>query len=271
MTDVLDTIEWELLTAIRRSNARRRRRRRLGFFGGAIFGLTVATAGVGAIGQGALDDVLNGNDAPSAGISAVPGAPRATLSLDDAGGNRWSLSLHRTDGGTIVLSALPDDLPRGPGNYVAVNGYSPLVLIAELQHGPVALAGPLLAERDGDVTRMVVGEVDDEARAVTVEVDGRRYPAQLTEQALEVDVPRPDPAGLTPEGRAMIDRLGGELRLRGFAVALPDDAIPAGVDRVVGTTETELADGTTVSEPLRLGCVVPACGATVYKLPDQDG
>lgn len=270
MTDVLDTIEWELLSAIRRSNARRRRRRRFGILGGAALGLTVATAGVGAVGHSVLDDLLNGNDTHTVNLRAVPDAPRARLSLDDAGGNRWTLSLHRTEGGQVVLTALPDDLPDD--RFAGVTAYNPLTLVLALQDGPLVMAVPAVAERGGRETRLLIGDVDADARAVTVVLGGRRYETRLTPQALVAPVERPPAEAITPEGTALLERLDDdELRLRGFAVALPDDALPAGVDRVAGTVETELQDGTVVSEPLQPACASAACGETVFKLPDQDG
>jgi hypothetical protein len=269
MSDVLETIEWELVAAIRRSNARRRRRKWLGFVGGGLLGLTVATAGVADLGPSALDRLLGGNDAPSAGITAIPDAPRATLSLDDAAGNRWSLSLHRTDGGVVVLAALPDDLPTD--RFAPVNGYSPLALAAELERSPVTLIGPVIARRDGTLSRLLVGEVEAGAQSVTVAIGGERYPAQLTPQMIVAPIRRPPEDELLPEGRALLERLGDELRLRGFAIALPASAIPAGADSVAGTVEIGLADGTTASKPLKATCVSPSCGETVFQLPDQDG
>ncbi|MDO8186370.1 hypothetical protein Q5424_18725 [Conexibacter sp. JD483] len=269
MSDVLDTIEWELLAAIRRSNARRRRRRWLGFAGGGLLGLTVATAGVAGVVPSALDRLVGGNDAPSAGIRAIPGAPRATLSLDDAAGNRWSLSLHRTDGGFVVLAALPDELPTD--RFAPVNGYSPLGLAAGMQDSPLALIGPVIAERDGTLSRLLIGEVEASARSVTVAIGGERYAAQLTPQQIVAPITRPPEDELLPAGRALLKRLGDEIRLRGFAVALPAGAVPAGADRVEGTVEIVLDDGTTASKTLRPTCVSPDCGERVYELPDQDG
>ncbi len=145
------------------------------------------------------------------------------------------------------------------------------MLAGELVNGPVALIGPVVAERDGRLSRLLIGEVDARARAVAVVFGGRRYAARLTPQALVAPIERPPESLLTEEGRALLDRLGDEVRLRGFAVALPADAIPPGANRIEGETVTELDDGTTVREPLRPACVAPSCGTTVFKLPDQDG
>jgi len=269
MTDVLDTIEWELLAAIRRSNARRRRRRRLGLFGGAALGLTVATTSAATIGPTALDRLLDGSDAPSAQLRALPDARRGTLRLDDAAGNRWTLSLHRTNGGFVVLAALPDELRND--RFAPVVGHSPLGLVADLVDGPVISVGPAVAERDGTLSRLLVGEVDANARAVTIVLGGRRYETRLTPQVVAAAIRWPPPAQILPQGRALKARVGDRLRLRAFAVALPADALPPGTKRISGSVETELDDGRRVSEPIPSTCVSAACGVTVFKLPDQDG
>lgn len=269
MTDVLDTIEWELLTAIRRSNARRRRRRRLGLFGGAALSLTVATAGVATVGPTALDRLLDGSDAPTAEIRALPDAPRGTIKLDDAAGDRWTLSLHRTDGGFVVLAALPDELPTD--RFAPVVGRNPLGIVADLVDGPVISVGPAVAKRDGTVSRLLVGEVDAAARAVTIVLDGRRYETRLTPQVVSAPIVWPPARRILPQGRALKARVGHRLRLRAFAVALPADALPAGTQTIEGTVETELDDGRRVTEPIPSTCVSARCGVTVFKLPDQDG
>ena len=281
MNDVLDTIERELLVAIRRRNARRSRRRRLGIFSGAAFAVTLTLGGgVAALPDSPLENLLSGNADPDLGVatSRPPQTSvmsesgrqvnRSDMTLTDATGTRWGVTIYRARGGWIVTGAVPEGLPE---RVPSVTGRNPFTLAAELVDGPAVGVGLVAAEHDGRVGRLLVGQVDAAARDLVVELDGRRFDAELTPEAITAKVKRPPEDELLPAGRALLRRLDGEISLRGFAVALPDDAIAAGARQLDATIETTLTDGSHHVESDSRICVAESCGLSIYKLPDQGG
>jgi hypothetical protein len=271
MTDVLDTIERELLVAIRRSNARRRRRRTLGIFSGAAFAVALtAGGGVAAITDSPLERLLGGGADPTLGVARDPdgGRSRSDLALTDATGTRWSLTIYRARGGWIITSAVPAGLrARIPD----VGGRNAFALAASLIDGPAIGVGLVAARHDGRVGRLLVGQVDAAAREVVVELAGRRYTAALTPGAITAKVERPPEDRLLPQGRALLERIGDAISLRAFAVVLPDDAIAAGERQLGATIETTLDDGTRHVESNSRICASARCGLHTYELPDQGG
>jgi hypothetical protein len=266
MTDVLDTIERELVAAIRRHNARRRRRRTLGIFSGAVFAIGVTTAGVAGVYPSPIDQLLGGE--ADRGFALADGAKPSRLSLADGRGERWSVVLYRTADDWIVLAALPRELGgRVPG---AV-GRNPLATAVDTIDGPLISIGPVAATRDGRTGWLLVGQVDGAARELTVEVGGRRLRAELTPGLLRAPIERPPEEQILPQGEELLRRVGDALELRAFAVALPPGTIPRGTRTLDVTVETTLADGTVARERATRLCVSSRCGFTPYKLPDQDG
>ncbi|MDO8214097.1 hypothetical protein [Conexibacter sp. CPCC 206217] len=281
MNEVLDTIERELMVAIRRRNARRRRRRRLGFFSGAVFAVTLTIGGgVAAIPGSPLENLLSGNAGEDLGVVAQRQPPpdaaqgsgrspaRTDMTLTDAIGTHWTVTNYKARGGWIVATAVPERLPRRVPDLVGRNAFT---LASALADGPAIGVWLTAAQHDGRVGRLLVGQVDATARSVAVELGGRRYEAQLSPDAITAKVQRPPEDDLLPAGRALLERLGPTISLRTFAVALPEDAIASGTSRLSATIETTLDDGTSHVESDDRLCVSERCGVEVYELPDQDG
>jgi hypothetical protein len=269
MTEVLDRIERELLVAIRRSNARRRRRRTLGIFGGAVFGVAVvAGGGVAAVTDTPIAKLLQGSDGGSDSFALRVGERPVRLALDDAAGGLWTVTLYRSQDAWIVLAALPDGKV---GRVPAAVGRSPLAIVTDLVDGPLLSIGPVAAVRGDERSYLLVGEVEANARELTVELDGRAHRAELSARGLRAPIRRPPEADILPEGRRLLEQVGDALELRSFAVALPADAIADGTREIDVTVVTTLADGTVTREQAGPLCVAPSCGFRPYELPDQDG
>lgn len=269
MTEVLDRIEFELIAAVRRSNARRRRRRRLGFFSGAAFAVALtAGGGVTALTNTPLDRLFEGKGGHRTFVAAAD-AQRTDVRVQDPTGTDWTVTLYRARGGWLAMPVLPDGL--SPSLTPALSARNSFAFASELDDGRAMSLGVFAAEHDGEVGKVLAGQVDGSVASVAVELAGRRYPAELTPNAVTMKVKLPPPESLTPQGRAFVKRIGDEISVRAFAAPLPRDAIPDGAGEVEATVEMTLADGTVERELRRRICTDAGCGLDVFKLPHQDG
>lgn len=269
MTDVLDTIERELLVAIRRSNARRRRRRTIGLFGGAVFGLAVAAGGgVATVTDTPIDQLLAGSDGASQTFKLAVGERPVRVTATDAAGGPWTVTLYRSQDDFVTLVALPD---ARVGRAPAAVGRTAFAIATGLIRGPVLALGPVAAQRGDERSYLLVGEVEAQVRELTIEVDGRTYAAELSARGLRAPVRRPAEEDLLPDGHRVLAQIGDALELRSFVVALPADAIAPGTRTITPIATATLADGTVARQERQPQCVVRACGFRPYELPDRDG
>lgn len=269
MTEVLDRIEFELIAAVRRSNARRRRRRTLGFFSGAACAVVLTAGGaVTAITNTPLERLFEGKGGHRTFVAADT-AQRTDVRVRDAVGTGWTVTLYRAQGGWLAMPVLPDGL--SPSLTPALSARNSFAFASELADGRAMSLGVFAAKRDGQLGRVLAGQVDASVQEVAVELGGRRYATELTPDAVRMRVVLPAPDRLTPQGRAFVKRIGDEISVRAFAGALPQDAIPESAGEVDATVVMTLADGTVERELRRRICTGPSCGLVVFKLPDKDG
>lgn len=270
MTEVLDTIERELLVAIRRSNARRRRRRTLGIFSGALFGVAAVAGGgvVATVSDTPLEQVLGGGGSASDSFRLAIGERPVRLATTDAAGVPWTVTLYRSQDRWVVLTALPDETV---GRVPLTVGRSPLALATELLDGPLLSIGPVAATRGAVTSYLLVGEVEASVRTLSVTLGGRSLPAELSTRGLRAPIEVPHPDDVLPEGRKVLKRVGDALELRSFVVTVPADALPTGTREIEPTVTTTLADGAVRREQTWPQCVSASCGFRPYELPDQDG
>ncbi|MDW5597852.1 hypothetical protein VSS74_26095 [Conexibacter stalactiti] len=270
MTEVLDTIERELLVAIRRSNARRRRRRTLGIFSGALFGVAAVAGGgvVATVSDTPIEQVLGGGGSASDSFKLAVGERPVRLAATDAAGTPWTVTMYRSQDEWIVLKALPDETV---GRVPDTVGRSPLAIATELLDGPLLSIGPVAATRGAVTSYLLVGQVEAQVRTLSVTLGGRSLPAELSASGLRAPIEPPPPEDVLPEGRKMLEQVGDALELRSFAVTVPAGAIEAGTREIEPTVTTKLADGTVRREQTWPLCVSASCGFRPYELPDQDG
>lgn len=255
MNDVLDTIERELVRAIRRSNARRRRRRTLGFLTGAALatGLT-AGAGIAGVTETPIDQWL-GSDSPA---SKPAGAPRVDVAVTDPGGLRWTVTTYRNAIRQIAVAIAPEGLAASRRADVTARSGWVMALIMD-RYGPVTGGELEVVRRSGRLHYLFAGTVDARARRVVVELGGERYVATLTPEVVSAPVDVPDDEELLPAGAAAAERVPGEVRMRTYVVTLPPDAL-AGETVVRAVRETTLEDGSTRRQPSARFCVSARCG-----------
>lgn len=238
MNDVLDTIERELLIAIRRSNARRRRKRSFGVFTGvSIAAAVTAGAGIAAVTDTPIDQLLGGET----NLARDATAPRVDVELTDDGGLDWRATTYRDAMGGIV-TAIEADGTRGIPRLMGRNGWA----IAEgfVRHGPLAgVVMEVLRGADDRLHYLVAGTVAEDAERVVVELGGERQTATLADELVTARVDKRDDGTFTPEGRRLAERLPDEVRVRTFAVTFPPDAL-RGKRSVSPVVETTVADGT---------------------------
>ncbi|ADB49717.1 hypothetical protein [Conexibacter woesei] len=258
MNEVLDTIERELMIAVRRSNGRRRRRRSLGMFAAVVLSVG-ATAGLGV--AAVLDTPIERLFSGSTRLAKPDRAPRVDMRLVDAGGLGWTVTTYVPKFGGIAMTTAADGLEVETPATVARNGFT----IADgLLRGPLAGAELDVVRSGGRYHYLYAGTVDASATRVVVRIAGERLPATLTSQTISAPVEAPDPDTLTPHGKKVAARVPDEVSVRTFGVTLTPNAL---VRRryVRATIVTTLEDGTTHRQRLAPQCVNTSCGLRAPK------
>ncbi|MBB4662977.1 hypothetical protein [Conexibacter arvalis] len=253
MTEILDTIELELIGAVRRHNARARRRRLKGAIAAAA--ATVALAGT-AVTATVVDTPLD-TLFPGGAETAQPADEGRSTVVAGGAGAAWSVTAYRSRGDW--LSTVIVRRPRQAGS-PPVQGRSGLVVALQARGGVVAGPATDAVARGGRIHAVVGGAVDASVRAVAVSVGGRRYEATVADAVVRVPVALRPGDIPTPELRRRLDALPDEIVARSFAVALAP-AAPGGPLRAQATIEATFADGRVVSERHSI-CVSPRCAGT---------
>lgn len=256
MNDVLDTIERELMIAVRRSNGRRRRRRSLGIFAAIVLSVG-ATAGLGV--AAVLDTPINRLLTGDTPFAKPAGAQRVDLHLVDTGGLGWTVVTYAPRQGGIATTSAADGLEL---EMPAVGAHSGFALADGLLRGPLVSGELDVVRSGGRLHYLYAGAVDAAATRVVVTLGGRRLPATLT--AKTVSSPVEIPAGLTPHGRRRATRMPDEVSVRTFGVTLAPDAL-AGDRWAQPVITTTLRDGTTHRQRGMRFCVAESCGLRAPK------
>lgn len=262
MNDVLDTIERELMVAVRRGNARRRRRRTLGIFSGAVVAVGLTTGAAIAALTGTPIERLFGSDMS---LSKPPGAPRVDLRVTDPGGLGWTVVTYKARDGSIATVTAADGVRVKTPAVGGRNGYA--IADGLLRFGPVAGAELDVVRVRGRDHYLLAGTVEANVERVVVVLGGRSRTATLSRKVVGAPVVK-RMEDLTEEGRAIAARLPDEVRLRTYAATLVPDAL-AGEVRVKATVVWTLADGSTGRWRSMSFCVSRVCGARAPEAAGQ--
>lgn len=262
MNDVLDTIERELMVAVRRSNARRRRRRSLGIFTGAAvaIGLTAA-GGIAAVTGTPIDRLLGGETR----LAKPAGTQQVDLRVSDPGGLGWRVTTYAPKVGGIATTTAADGLATPMPRLTGRAGFA--IAYGMLIEGPVTGVELDVVRTGRRLHYLVAGTVDQQVEQVVVEVGGGSFTANLTRETVTAPVDRDQP-GLTPEGRALAARMPDEVVLRTYAVGFPPDWL-AGRRWVRATIVATLPDGSTRRLKSTRWCVSRACGQPIPPVAGQ--